>query len=390
MLQQARALEQQLTAWRRDFHQHPELGFEEVRTAGIVADELRRLGLRVQTGVGRTGVVARLGQGSPVIGIRADMDALPLQETNAVPYASQVPNTMHACGHDAHTAILLGVARVLAALEERPAGEVRFFFQPCEETQDEEGKSGAMRLIDEGALEGVDAVIALHVASDFPAGTVHVRDGYSMAAVDEFYATIRGEGCHAAYPQRGVDPIFILAQVINAIHGIRARRIDPVHPAVISIGSVHGGFTTNVIPNEVELQGTIRSFDEETRHRLWDELDRAFGVARALGGDYELRIEEGFPALYNSPEIAGVIRGAARDLLGRAAVHEPEAGMGAEDFAFMAREAPGAMFNLGVKRDAVNRPHHSPQFDIDESTMPIGVAVLAETAVRLLRGEGRG
>lgn len=388
MLNQARALQSQLTSWRRDFHQHPELGFQEVRTAGIVAAELRRLGLPVQTGVGKTGVVASIGEGSPVVGIRADMDALPLQETNNVPYASTVPDVMHACGHDAHTSILLGVARLLSQMDDRPPGEIRLFFQPCEETQDEEGKSGAMRMIEEGALDGVDSVIALHVASDYPAGKVYVREGYVMAAVDTFYATIKGHGCHAAYPHYGVDPIYLLAQVVNAIHGVRARRIDPTEPALISIGSVHGGFTTNVIPDEVQIQGTIRSYDEETRHKLWAELERALGVTRALGGDYVLRIEEGFPALHNDAGVAELLREVATDLLGESAVCEAEAGMGAEDFAFMAREAPGAMFNLGAKKDEVNRPHHNPNFDIDESVMPVGVAVLAEAAVRLLRQPG--
>ena len=388
MLEKARALQEQLTAWRRDFHQHPELGFQEVRTAGIVAAELRQLGLPVQTNVGKTGVVATLGEGSPVVGIRADMDALPIQEANDVSYASQTPNVMHACGHDAHTAILLGVAHLLAGLDDRPPGQIRFLFQPCEEMQDEEGKSGAMRMVEEGALEGVDAVIALHVASDYEPGVVYLNDGYSMAAVDEFYATIKGEGCHGAYPQRGIDPIYILAQVINAVHGIRSRRIDPIRPAVISIGSVHAGHTTNVIPAEVQLQGTIRSYDEETRRKLWEELECAFGVARALGGDYTLNIVEGFPALYNSAEVAAVIREVATDLLGADALGKAEAVMGAEDFAFMARQAPGAMFHLGAKYDERSRPHHSPQFNINESVMPIGVALLAETALRLLQRLG--
>ncbi|MBL8157534.1 MAG: amidohydrolase, partial [Anaerolineae bacterium] len=241
MLDRARGLQDQLIEWRRDIHMHPELSFQEFRTARLVADTLRDMGIEVETGVGKTGVVARIGEGHPIIGIRADMDALPLQELNDVAYKSQTPNVMHACGHDAHTSMLLGVAKLLNEMPDRPAGEVRFLFQPSEEDEDDEGKSGAVRMIEDGALEQLDAVIALHINSNIPTGQIRIATGYNSAAVDSFEATIIGEGCHGAYPHQGVDPIFILAQVINAVHGIRARRINPVHPAVISIGSVHAG-----------------------------------------------------------------------------------------------------------------------------------------------------
>jgi amidohydrolase len=385
MLQSALELQDQIITWRRDFHKHPELSFQEYRTAQVVADVLREMGLRVETDVGKTGVVGYLGEGRPAVGIRADMDALPLQETNDVPYASQTPGVMHACGHDAHTAILLGVARMLSAMEDRPAGEVRFLFQPCEEDQDDDGKSGAMLMVEEGALTNLDAVIALHVGSEIPAAKVEIDGGYSTAAVDEFEATITGKGCHGAYPHLGLDPIFILAQVINAIHGVRARRINPVRPAVISLGSVKGGAASNVIPNEVQLNGTIRSYDEETRQKLWEELEKALAVSRAYGGDYELRILEGFPALYNDPEVAGLIRDVAEEMLGAEGLYPPEPGMGAEDFSYMAQEAPGAMFMLGAQIGEEERPHHSPIFDLDESAFHVGAAVLAETTVRLLK-----
>ncbi len=290
LVESAQAIEDQIIAWRRDLHMHPELGFQEFRTARLVADNLRALGLEVMTGVGKTGVVATLGEGSPVIGIRADMDALPILEANEVSYVSQNEGVMHACGHDSHTAMLLGVAKLLTEMPNRPAGEIRFFFQPCEETEDEEGRSGAYRMVEDGALDGVDRVIALHVASDLPAGKIIINDGYITAAVDNFYATITGKGCHAAHPDRGVDPIFIVAQVINALHGIRARRIDPVRPAVLSIGSIHGGTTENVIPDEVTITGTIRTLDDATREQMWREVENALGVARALGGDFSLRI----------------------------------------------------------------------------------------------------
>jgi len=388
MLERARALQDQIVAWRREVHMHPELGFKEHRTAGLVADALRAMGLSVATDVAKTGVVGCLGAGRPAVGIRADMDALPLQEANDVPYASQTPGVMHACGHDAHVGILLGVARLLSEMTDRPAGQIRFLFQPCEEGWDPEGKSGAMRMVEEGVLAGLDAVIALHVNTKVPAGKVEVRSGDAMAAVDSFNATLTGAGCHGAYPHLGVDPIFILAQVINAIHGVRARRINPVRPAVISIGAVHAGDAPNVIPDAVRLNGTLRSYDDETRERLVEELERALGVARALGGDYQLEIERGYPATYNDPEVAATMRQVTEEMLGAEGLYPPEPAMGAEDFSYMAREAPGAMFMLGAKIGQEERPHHSPVFDVDESVLYIGAAVLAETACRLLRGGG--
>lgn len=388
MLDRARALHGWTTELRRDFHMHPELGFKELRTAKRVAETLHELGIEAETGVGQTGVVARIGEGSPVIGIRADMDALPIQEANDVPYKSQTPGVMHACGHDSHTAMLLTVARMFAEMpaDQRPTGEIRLIFQPSEEDFGTDGKSGAVRMIEDDALKGVDRVIALHVASDRPSGKIGIVDGYNCAAVDTFIATIIGEGCHGAYPHTGIDPIYIAAQVINAIHGVRARRINPARPALISVGAIHAGSAENVIPATVDMKGTIRSYDDEIRQQLWVELERAFGVARALGGDYRMQIVKGYPAGYNDPAVAGVIRSATRDMLGEAGFYPEEAGMGAEDFSYMVEMAPGAMFMLGAQKDTTNRPHHSPIFDIDEAVFPVGAALLAETALRLMRG----
>jgi amidohydrolase len=385
VLERAKALQEDLTRWRRAIHQHPELGFQEFRTAELVAETLRSLGLRVRTNVGKTGVVSYLGEGKPVVALRADMDALPIQEANDVSYASQVPGVMHACGHDAHTAILLGVATLLRQGE--LPGQVRFLFQPAEEVSDEEGKSGAVCMIEDGAMEGVDAVLGLHVDSNVPVGVIEIDGVYISAGVDTFYATILGKGCHGAYPHRGLDTIFILGQVINAIYGIVSRRIDPVKPAVISVGSVHGGQTHNVIPDSVELSGTIRSMDEKVRRELFAELERALGVAQALGGDFELRIEEGFPASRNDPRIASLIRQVAIDLLGEDCLHPPEPGMGAEDFGLLANLAPGAMFGLGTQGDDGPKRAHSPTFDIDERALPIGAAILSEATHRYLVGE---
>ncbi|MAS36025.1 MAG: peptidase M20 [Anaerolineaceae bacterium] len=386
-LEHARSLQDQIVAWRRDIHIHPELGFQEYRTAKMVAEALNEMGIEAETGVGITGVVARIGEGKPVIGIRADMDALPIQEENDVDYASQNAHTMHACGHDAHTAILLGVARMLSEMpeEDRPAGEIRLLFQPSEEQQDSEGKSGAMRMIDDGALEGVDHVIALHVASGTESGKIEIRSGYAMANTDAFNAKIIGTGGHGAAPHRGTDPIFMLAQLINAIHGIRARRINPVHPAVISIGAVHAGDACNVIPAEVELNGTIRSYSEEIRQDLHRELEAAFGVVKALGGDYELEIIPGYDATYNDPEVAKLIESITSDMLGADRLEPAEPGMGGEDFGYMTKLAPGAMFYLGAKYDDQLRAHHTPVFNIDESAFPVGAAMLVETAYQLAK-----
>ncbi len=385
-LTRAHELADQLVAWRRQIHMNPELSFQEVETAKLVAANLTAMGIENQAGVGKTGVVGYLGEGSPVIGIRADMDALPIIEANDVPYKSQKPGVMHACGHDAHTAILLGVAKMLSEMEDRPAGQVRFLFQPSEEASDRENKSGATRMIEDGALVGVDKVIALHVASDAPAGKVEIAGGYVTAAEDSFHIILKGSGGHGAYPHQGTDPTFMLAQVINAIQGIRSRRVDPTKGATISIGYIHGGTVTNVIPAEVKLGGTMRSFDDDVREQLKSELARACEVAKVLGGDYELRIVSGYPSTYNDPAVADLIETSTREMFGDSGLEKPHAGMGAEDFSYMSRAAPGAMFMLGAKYDDKNRPHHTPVFDISEDALPVGAAVLADVTVKLLRG----
>ena len=385
ILTHAQTLAGQLTAWRRDIHTHPELSFQEQRTASLVAEELAALGIEAQSGVGKTGVVGYLGDAGPVVAIRADMDALPIHEANDVPYRSQTPGVMHACGHDAHTAILLGVAKVLAAMPDRPAGQIRFLFQPSEEWRDEENKSGATRMIEDKALEGVNAVLALHVASDMPSKRVSIADGYASANEDSFEVWLRGTGGHGAFPHQTIDPTFILAQVLNTLHGIRARRIDPTKAAALSIGMIQAGAASNVIPSQVYLAGTMRSFEDGVRQQLRDELAKALEISRVLGGDFELKLKPGYPSMYNDPDVAHIVRVATRDLVGAHTLIDPEPMMGAEDFSYMTRQAPGAMFMLGAKLDAVDRPHHTPVFDIDESAMPLGVAVLVDAACRLLR-----
>lgn len=366
---------------------HPELGFEVYRTAELVAKSLLEMGIEVQTGVGKTGVVANLGaREGPVIAIRADMDALPIQEENQVDYASQIPGCMHACGHDAHTAMLLGVAKLLTQ-NELP-GQVRLLFQPSEEAADEEGISGAPRMIADGALEGVDIVIALHVDGKQNAGEINIQDGWIGAAVDTFRVDILGVGGHGAYPHRTVDPIWLSSHVLNALYAIPSRQVKPLEPSVLTVGIIKGGSASNVIPDSVYLEGTLRSIADEVREQLIQEVERALSISRALGGDYSLQIERGYPAYQNDPLVANWIRHVAGDLIGEDRVGGDQKGMGAEDFSFMLREVKGAMFNLGVKTPGAKpRYGHTSTFDVDEDALPIGSAILAETARRYLQGE---
>ena len=383
MLEKAKAIHQEMIAWRRDFHMHPELGFNEHRTAGKVAEVLTDLGWRVKTGVGKTGVIGELGSGKPVIGIRADMDALPIQEANDVLYKSTVDGVMHACGHDAHTAILLGTAKLLAQ-EEFP-GTVRLFFQPSEEVEDEEGISGAPRMIEDGAMEGVDAVIALHVASDLEVGTIELSEGHAAAGVDTFYATVIGQGGHGSTPHKVVDPIFLSGYVIIALNSIISRRLHPFDQAVISIGSIHGGTIDNVIPERVEFSGTIRYMSKKVQKKLHEEIERAFAVAETMGGGYELRIVEGYPPMENEGTISHLLESIAEEIVGREKLCEIEPEMGAEDFGYFMQEAPGAMFMLGCRMDDFERRHHDPFFDVHEDCLPVGAAMFTTSAIRYLK-----
>jgi len=385
MLEQAQKIENQLTDWRRDIHMHPELGFQETRTAALVAEVLESVGCRVQTGVGRTGVVAELGEGQPIVALRADMDALPIQEANDVPYASQTPGVMPACGHDAHVAILMGVATLLA--KETFPGTVRFLFQPSEEKADDEGISGAPRMIEDGAMEGVDAVLALHVDADLDVGNINVDSGVVMAGVDSLSATVIGFGGHGASPHETIDPVYLASHVVLALHGIVSRRVNPLELAVITIGSIHAGQAENVIPAAAELKATIRYMKPETQELLHTEITKALSVAKALGGDYKLEFGLGYPPTVNDAGISDLIRQVATDLLGAEHIAPPEKTMGSEDFGYFSKLAPGAMFTLGSKMEDEMRPHHNPRFDVNERCLPIGVAMLAEAALRILRGE---
>jgi len=383
MLKQAHAISEELIEWRRDFHMHPELGFELHRTAGIVADELEKMGYRVKRNVGKTGVVAEIGESGKVIAIRADMDALPILEQNEYEYVSQNKGAMHACGHDSHTAMALGAALLLS--KEKLPGRVRFLFQPCEETADEEGKSGAQRMSAEGAMDGVNYIIAQHVDPLNPVGTIGINAGPSSGGVDTWYGVVTGKGGHGAHPDKTIDPFYLLAHVILALNGIISRRINPFEPAVVSIGSISGGFTENVIPDRVKLTGTLRFTNMAVQKQIHAEIKRAFDVAKALGGDYELRFEIGGPPMINDEMVSDVIEKTGKYMLGTENVTEIEKTLGAEDFGEFLKHAPGAMFTLGTqKKGHEEYLLHHPKFDIDERAMPIGTAMLVETAKRFL------
>lgn len=384
MLKHAHALTEEIIEWRRDFHMHPEIGFDVHRTAGIVADELEKLGYRVRRGVGKTGVVADLGAGSPLVAIRADMDALPIQEMNEHEYKSQVDGKMHACGHDSHTAMALAAATIFA--NEKFPGTIRFLFQPAEEVADEEGKSGAQRMVEDGAAEGIDFVIAQHIDPLTPVGTLGVSAGPVSGGVDSWFGTIHGKCGHGAHPDKAIDTFYLTAHVILALNAIVSRRLDPFAPAVVSIGSVNGGFTENVIPESVRITGTLRFADQEIHEQLHEEIRRAFEITRTLGGDYDLEFEIGGPPMINDEHVANVIRGVAKEFLGNENVHEGQKTLGAEDFGSFMENCPGAMFTIGVQKAGhEDYPLHHPKFDLDERALPFGTAVLVETALRFLK-----
>jgi amidohydrolase len=383
-------MQSQLQNWRRTIHRQPELSFTEVKTARLVTGVLHNLGIEAETGVAKTGVVGHIeGNGGLTIGLRADMDALPIQEANGTEFDSEQPGLMHACGHDAHTTILMGAATLLKSFadEGRVPGNVRLLFQPSEENRDEENKSGGMRMVEEGVMQGVDAVFGLHVDTRLEVGTIGTMAGAMMAAGDTFDLTIRGFGGHGARPHMANDPILLAAQVVQTVNHIISRRIDPLAAGVISICTIHGGTARNVIPESVQLSGTIRSMSPEIHRIMHEELWKACTIVEPLGGSFELTVYPGYPTLVNDAAATEVAFAALGNLLGAEKAVEREPMMASEDFSYMLQKAPGCYLRLGVKNPAWEReyPVHTPTFRLDEGALPVGVAALTAVTLQWLQ-----
>ena len=384
---EAQALFSYTQTLRRDFHQHPELGFQEFRTADIVARELGKLKLdQVQTGIAKTGVVAILkgGKPGPVLLLRFDMDALPILEETGAAYASQNEGVMHACGHDAHTAIGLTVAKILAEKRDSLAGTVKFVFQPAEE-----GQGGAELMVAEGVLENPspDYAFGVHVWNDLEVGKFGITPGPAMAGAEVFKVVITGKGGHGAAPHKSVDPVLAASQVVTALQSITSRNVAPLESAVVTVGSIHGGTAFNIIPPEVELQGTIRTFTKEVRGLVLKRIEQiTTGVAEAMGCSAEIEINPVTPAVLNNRELAGKALSAARNLFPEAEVKDDIQTMGSEDFAFMMDDIPGCYIFVGSANaeEGLDAMHHHPKFDIDEKAMENAVALVAAVALGLL------
>jgi amidohydrolase len=374
-------------ALRRELHMHPELGFHEFNTSRIVAERLRALGLEVQTGIAGTGVIGLLRGARPgrCVLLRADMDALPIEEQNDVPYRSRVAGVMHACGHDGHTAGLLTVARLLAERRDQLAGIVKFCFQPCEENP----PGGAKPMIEAGVLEEphVDACFGLHIWQSLPVGTIGVVPGPAMANSDRFRIVVRGRGGHAAQPHLTVDSVVVASQIVVALQTVVARNVSPLKPAVVTVGSLHAGTTYNVIADTAELKGTLRSFDPETRRLLPARVEAvARAVAESLGATIDWEFLEGYPACVNDPAMATLVREVAGGLIGPENVLQPEPTMGGEDFAYFLQQRPGCFWFVGSRNEerGLTFGHHHPRFDIDEAALPIAIESLTAVALRYL------
>jgi amidohydrolase len=366
---------------RRDFHMHPELGFEELRTSRIVADRLKALGYEVRTGVGQTGVVGILRTGKPgrTILLRADMDGLPVHEESGVDFSSKERGKMHACGHDGHVAILLGAAQMIVERRDLIVGTIVLCFQPAEE-----GKGGAKAMIEAGVLEDphVDKVYGLHLASLHPVGVVAVRPGPVMASSDSIEITIRGRGGHGAAPHQTVDPILTAAQFITSVQSVVSRNVDPVQPAVVTIGSLHGGTIHNVIPDDVAMLGTVRAFDQAVREQMKPRIEAVLkGCCDSAGASYDYDYLWRYPVTVNNAAEAAYVADLAARTLGAARSVEFERTMGAEDFSFMLEQRPGCFFFVGAQSGPETAvAHHNAKFAIDERCLETGVQMMTALA----------
>jgi amidohydrolase len=379
-----------LIADRRYLHENPELGCEEFVTSAFVIDRLRALGVEdIRTGINVTGVTGLIrgtanGSGRVVL-VRADMDALPIHEENDVEYRSRVDGKMHACGHDAHTAILLGLARTLMTRRSEFAGTVKLLFQPSEER----GPGGARMMIEEGVLDDphVDACFALHMAQDAPLGTIIVKDGPLLAASDRFAVDIQGKGGHAAHPDKTVDPVVVGAHVITALQTIVSRNVDPIEPAVITVGSLHAGHAANVIPDTAQILGTVRTLNPDVQALIVKRIEEvASGVCAAMGATATFDYNYGVPATINDAGAVAIVREAAIEVVGADQVITPNPSMGGEDFSFFLNERPGAMFMVGSNNPGkgLTWGHHHPRFDIDEESLAVGLESMTLTVLAYL------
>lgn len=366
-----------IVAIRRDIHQHPELGFDVERTAGIAADALEALGISVKTGVGKTGVVGDLEVSGATkrIALRADMDALPIQEQTDVPYKSKIDGKAHLCGHDAHTAMLIGTARILTHLKSQLKANIRFIFQPCEEAY----PGGAPAMIEDGALDDVDEIYGIHVFPLYPVGQYATCTGPMLAQSDTFEITITGRGGHAAFPHLTVDPIMIGSQFVNAAQSIVSRNVDPLDSAVVSITQFHGGDAKNVIPPYVTLGGTVRTLDKDVQEQVRTQLQNLLsGIANAHDATYDFAYQEGCPVTYNHEPCVDTVVSSAQTLVGEENVLFPIPPiLGGEDFACYSQQIPACFVMVGAgneQKGIVNMCHH-PQFDIDETSMIYGMAL---------------
>jgi amidohydrolase len=370
---------ERLIAVRRDLHQHPEGGFKEVRTAGIVADRLKELGYKVQTGVAQTGVVGLGGSARrpETLLLRFDMDALPIMEATEAPYASLNPGWMHACGHDGHTSIGLATAEILAGMD--IPGQVKFIFQPAEE-----GPGGARPMINEGVLENpeVNACLGLHLWNELPRGLVGVRSGAVMASVGIFEVTIQGRGGHGAAPHQTCDATVIAAHTVVALQTIVSRNVDPAAPAVVSVGEIHAGSAHNVIADQARLRGTVRAFDSTLLERLLTRVEEVSqGVAATFGATVEVELTRGYPAVINDTAITAIVRDAAIEAVGPDRVIAQHLWLAGEDMGIFLQERPGCFFFVGSAREGAF-PHHNPHFDIDEDSLPIATEVMVRAVER--------
>lgn len=398
------AIEPKVVTWRRDIHQHPELGNREVRTAALVAEHLAGLGLEVRTGVAHTGVVGTLvgGKPGPVIALRADMDALPVTERVNLPYASKVRSTyngqdvgvMHACGHDAHVAILMGVAEILSQRRESIPGTIKFFFQPAEEGPPAGEQGGAELMVKEGVMREptVEAVFGLHMNSALQTGRVAYRPGGTMASAESFRIVIKGKQAHGAYPWGSVDPIVTATQVVMGLQTIVSRNVELTDgAAVVTVGRIHGGVRANIIPEQVELEGTLRALNEETRTLLRERVRSvATQIAGAMGATAEITVPDGvaYPVTFNDPELTARMLPTLQRAAGAENVVLRPAVTGAEDFSFFAQQAPGLFVFLGGRDPALPESqapgHHTPEFQIDDRGLDLGVRVMAGLALDYL------